>query len=107
MAKGCWIVGVDATNPDRFGRYVGASAPGLTGLRATRLMRRAAHDGAEGARRGVDIVVAFGGHAGALSRRRLASARRKSALHRLAPSPGAFLAREKRGMKLNRRRRAR
>ncbi len=59
MPKGYWIVRVDASDPEVYGRYVKANAEPLGRYGARFLVRGGKHEAVEGAARARNVVIEF------------------------------------------------
>ena len=59
MPKGYWIVRMDASDPDTYGRYVKANAEPLARYGARFLVRGGKAEAVEGKARGRNVVIEF------------------------------------------------
>lgn len=67
MAKGYWIVRVDVSDPEVYGRYVKANAEPFARHGARFLVRGGKHEVVEGKARARNVVIEFPSYDGALA----------------------------------------
>lgn len=67
MAKGYWIVRVDVSDPEVYGRYVQANAEPLGRHGARFLVRGGRHEAVEGSARARNVVIEFPSYEAALA----------------------------------------